>query len=108
MPGSIGPATVNLEGGLYVQGCTINLAKVSFLGNSPNATVKIYSWDEGSRRFTEYDKLTGASVSDDERTGMTIISGLSEMVLTDMPGADESDALVTWKVKVTGQCADCA
>lgn len=107
MPNAIGPATVTFEGGLYVQNASLKNAKLTFLGNSPNAAVKVFSYDEGSRRFTEFDKLTGATITDDERTGMTIISGLSQTVLTDMPGADDSDALVTWKVKVTGQCSDC-
>ncbi len=117
---TLGPATVVIKGGIYPTERgqdTFRNAKLSFVGNSPNATVKLYAWEmrqdaDGhptSMGFVEIDKLTEARVTENELDGRYDIRGISERFTNEFPHTPDLDneAIVTWDVLVTGQCADC-
>lgn len=109
---TIGPATVKTSGGLEVSGNELRNAKLTFIGGSPNATVKLYRWeDTGVRggRFHEYDCLRKATVvEDDNNPDKITITGISQATMEAGQGSfQEADALTTWNVMVTGRCGDC-
>lgn len=114
MPTTIGPAEVKLTGGTYVSNCKLRLAKLTTLGVSPNATVKIYAWNPPDKNvgfpggFTEYDKLTEATIESvgDDNSKMRI-TGKSEMAREDVVNGSDEDITVKWDVKISGSCNDC-
>lgn len=109
MPGTtLGPVNIKLSGGTYVKGAKQDHVKLTFIGVSPNATVKLYLWDDRRKRFDEFDKLTEAVIEEDpdDATKMRII-GKSEMA-QELIGHSDADLMVRWDVVVKGSCEDCS
>lgn len=104
---AIGPATVKMTGGLEVSGSQLKQAKLTFIGGSPNATAKLWSWDG---KFREYDTLKQATITENPNNpDFLTITGVSQLAKEEGQGTfDEADCMVTWEVQVTGRCGDCA
>lgn len=100
MNATIGPCTVVLSG-YVLEREEIKMAKITTLGESPNATLKVYQWD--GNRHVEFDHLVDASVQN--KGGSLIVEGTSRKMIEEI-GLTPDNARVTWEVEVTG-CEGC-
>ena len=109
MNAQYGPCEVRIIGGLNSEDETLPKAKVTFLGESPNAIVRLYQFvpsaEHGSLgRFRVIDTIGAATVSDHDDDGFTV-SGVSQQLVEEV-GLADSDATVIWEVKIKG-CETC-
>jgi hypothetical protein len=95
-------AIVSVVDGFADDDSPIERARVTILGESPNATAKLYSWDGG--RFVEYDRLSAARVT--EGPGGVQIMGMSDRLMNDV-GARGEDAIATWFIDPRRGCVSC-
>lgn len=108
MNSSYGPCEVRLFGSLYPEGETISKAKIDFLGESPNATARVYQWIPSDGpfpgRFRVFDTVAAATITNVTDQMFRVVGISQEMV--DEVGLAPSDAEVTWEVTVFG-CESC-
>jgi hypothetical protein len=108
MNSSYGPCEVHLFGSVYPEGEVIKKAKIDFLGESPNATARVYQWVDGSKmmpgRFRVFDTL-GASTITSLSEDVFRVTGISQQMVEEV-GLAEANAEVTWEVTVQG-CESC-
>lgn len=108
MNSSYGPCEVRLYGSVYPEGEVIANGKIDFLGESPNATARLYQWIDGTGfmpgRFRVFDTIGAATVTN-LTDDMFKIVGISQQMVEEV-GLPEADATVTWEVLVQG-CATC-
>ena len=103
---SYGPVSVAIYGGFEPDGDVMTKCKLTLLGESPNATVKLYKWipDLGIEgRFIEYDSLTECNIS--ESGDEVHIAGFSDQ-MQEQAGLTRENAGVRWVANTTG-CQDC-
>lgn len=103
---SYGPVDVKLFGTVYPDGETITRGKITFLGESPFATARLYIWQQptnGLGRFREFDTLTDTTIK--EGHGMFTLIGTSQQLVNDV-GLTGEEAKVTWEVTYE-ECANC-
>lgn len=113
---------VKLKGGLYPANEQIRDARITQLGASPAARLKLYSAmqrrrptgktnDKGDPEFEsygpvmfeEYDSLSEATIT--EKGDKLVITGRSGLAQENFPGEDAALA-ATWEVTVA-PCSDC-
>jgi len=78
---------------------------VTSIGANPNASVRIFRWDEATGRMTSFDRLVNASYEEDKHTGQVEVTGRSEMLVLEQNLSDQ-DATVTLKLIPKG-CKGC-
>lgn len=103
MESAIGPVQVTLFGGVEPEGEVIKRAKLTFLGTSPHAFVKLYQYDEADNRFREFDHLAEC-VIDETETHLSI-KGCSRTMAEEL-GLPEAESMVRWEVDLQG-CVGC-
>lgn len=109
MNAQYGPCEVRIIGGLASEDEILPKAKLTFLGEPPNATVRLYQFvpttDHGSLgRFRVIDTIAAANVTSTDDNGFTV-SGVSQQLVEEV-GLAEADAVVTWEVVIKG-CETC-
>jgi hypothetical protein len=109
MNAQYGPCEVRIIGGLQAEDETLPKAKITFLGESPNAIVRLYQFIPASEtsavgRFRCIDTIGAATVSDQGDDGFTV-TGVSQQLVEEV-GLSDADATVIWEVKIKG-CETC-
>ena len=109
MNAQYGPCEVRIIGGLQAEDETLPKAKLTFLGESPNALVRLYQFipatDTSSvGRFRVIDTIGAATVTDLDDNGFTV-TGVSQQLVEEVGLADK-DATVIWEVRIKG-CETC-
>lgn len=78
--------------------------RVTFLGESPNSTVKAMQWDREAGSFVDYDRLTEAVVVD--KGNQVIVTGKSDALVFDNL-LEPADAQTEWVIDIRG-CQGCS
>lgn len=109
MNAQYGPCEVRIIGGLQAEDEVLPKAKLTFLGEPPNAVVRLYqfipSTEHGSLgRFRVIDTIGAGAVSNLSDDGFTV-TGVSQQLVEEV-GLAEADATVTWEVIIKG-CETC-
>ena len=103
MLSTIGPVTVEIHGGIESDGDKITLAKLTSLGGSPHATVKLYQWRADQKNFEEFDQLIECEIAE---TGRHITIKGQSTRLSEEVGLALNESTVRWEVDLTG-CQEC-
>lgn len=98
-----GPVSVTFHGGLDDDE-TMTLAKITTLGDSPNARIKLYQYDAQTGQFHEFDTLIDAKV--DEKPHRILAEGISERHREEV-GLSPDESIIRWEIDTSADCQGC-